>query len=434
MELFIIVGVIILAFICEYIDSSLGMGYGTILTPILIIVDFKIILVIPSVLFSQALASSSAAIFHWKYGNVDLDIKEGDVKIIFIIVALGLIGITLASLISLRMPQVYMEVYLGVILVAMGVILLRTRKFIFSLLKFSFVGVLGAFNKAFTGAGFGPVLTSGQIISGKKSRTSIGVTTVAEAPICIFSFVAFVLFNGFEDYLLLILLSIGALMATPFGPYRTTKLRETNGRIMIGILTIGLGIFILVKNLIWPDIMEIIVNPFFWAMIGMFALIGASVTLVSKQLGQYPRLNIALVALFGFCRFILVLPFVQQPRFEIEVWHLAVGAAMFLVGLVFLIPLLQINPFPVPDEPKNLVTTGFYSIVRNPIYLGEIMWSLGWAMMFGSVVGIALVPLWWGGLLFHVFLEEEDLERKLDGKYLEYKERVTGRIFPGLPI
>ena len=54
--------------------------------------------------------------------------------------------------------------------------------------------------------------------------------------------------------------------------------------------------------------------------------------------------------------------------------------------------------------------------------------------MFQSIIGVVLIPLWWGGFLFHVMLEEEDLERKLGHRYRQYKEKVRGRIFPFLPI
>jgi len=54
--------------------------------------------------------------------------------------------------------------------------------------------------------------------------------------------------------------------------------------------------------------------------------------------------------------------------------------------------------------------------------------------MFRSSIGVALVPLWWAGLLVHIMIEEESLERELGRPYLEYKRRVRGRMLPGLPI
>ncbi|UCE36545.1 MAG: TSUP family transporter [Thermoplasmata archaeon] len=434
MEPSILISIVALAFVCEYLDSSLGMGYGTILTPILIIFGYEPILVITSILFSQALASFSAAIFHQKYKNINLFKKEDDTRITFFIVGIGIPAIILAVLISFELSVTLLEIYISLVVIAMGIILLSKKLFIFSWRKLSIIGIFSVFNKALTGIGFGPVFTSGQIISGKKPRSSIGITTVTEAPICLCAFLAYFLLNRSVDSTLLILLSIGALLATPFGPYITTELKNMTGRIIVGILTVTLGLFIIVKILIWPYVTTLVTEPFFWAFISLFAFIGSSTTLCSKRLGKFVRFNIAMVAIFALGRFILVLPFCQQPRFEMGGWHYVVGGIIFVIGLIFLIPLFYINPFPAPDEKTKLVTTGFYGIIRNPIYLGEILWSLGWAIMLRSVIGVALVPFWWGGLLFHVILEEEDLERKLDQKYLKYKTRVRGRIFPGLPI
>ena len=79
-------------------------------------------------------------------------------------------------------------------------------------------------------------------------------------------------------------------------------------------------------------------NPFFWAVVGMFALIGSSVTLVSKNLRKHQVLNIGFVVMFILARFMLPLPFPcsEQPRFEWGVWNTLVGVPVLLVGLVFL--------------------------------------------------------------------------------------------------
>ena len=46
------------AVICELIDAALGMLYGTILSPVLIIAGFNPILVVPAILFSGASVST----------------------------------------------------------------------------------------------------------------------------------------------------------------------------------------------------------------------------------------------------------------------------------------------------------------------------------------------------------------------------------------
>ena len=144
--------------------------------------------------------------------------------------------------------------------------------------------------------------------------------------------------------------------------------------------------------------------------------------------------GVVVVTIFDLGRVVLVLPYCPQPRFEMGEWHWAVGGVIFAAGLVFCIPALGIRPFTAPDEKVELQTSGFYALVRNPIYLGEVLWCLGFAVMFRSIIGVTLVPLWWVGLLFLVQLEEQGLERELGQPYLDYKARVRGRIIPGLPI
>lgn len=186
--------------------------------------------------------------------------------------------------------------------------------------------------------------------------------------------------------------------------------------------------------IICPYICKFMIDPFFWAFISMFALIGSSITLCCKYMKKYPFLNMVFVAMFAVGRFILVLPSLPQPRFDIYHINWIVGGFIFMVGLIFLIPILQINPFPSSRDRIILNTTGFYGITRNPIYLGEILWTLGWSVIFGSIIGAILVPLWWAGLLLNIVLEEEELERNIGQSYMKYKERVEGRIIPGLPI
>lgn len=175
-------------------------------------------------------------------------------------------------------------------------------------------------------------------------------------------------------------------------------------------------------------------DPFFWALVSMFALVGGGVVLSHKKTGKHQLFGIIVVFLFVLGRGILVLPGCPQPRFESGGWHWFVGGIIFIGGLVFSIPVFFIKPLTPPNEQMMLVTTGFYRIVRNPIYLGEVLWCLGWAIMFRSIIGVALVPLWWLALLLHTLVEEEMLKRALGQPYINYAKKVRGRIIPGLPI
>jgi len=66
-----------IALICEYIDSALGGGYGTILVPVMMIafnIDKKFL--IPAVLVSETVTGLGSALLHHYVGNANFNIRK----------------------------------------------------------------------------------------------------------------------------------------------------------------------------------------------------------------------------------------------------------------------------------------------------------------------------------------------------------------------
>ena len=59
-------------------------------------------------------------------------------------------------------------------------------------------------------------------------------------------------------------------------------------------------------------------NPFFWAFISMFALLGACSVVGSRKIGRQPALGWIIVTVLFLGRFILALPSIDQPRFYLN--------------------------------------------------------------------------------------------------------------------
>jgi protein-S-isoprenylcysteine O-methyltransferase Ste14 len=180
--------------------------------------------------------------------------------------------------------------------------------------------------------------------------------------------------------------------------------------------------------------MFILTNLFFWAFIGMFGLLVGIAFVSGIRLGQNAFFGLITIMISDLSRIILALPFCPQPRFEVGIWNWIIGGIFLAIALVFGVPALSIDWHTAPDNKMLLKTNGIYSIVRNPIYLTDILFTLGFAVMFRSIIGIALVPIWWAAYLAIVLVEETSLERALGQRYLDYKQQVKGRIIPGLPI
>ena len=79
----------------------------------------------------------------------------------------------------------------------------------------------------------------------------------------------------------------------------------------------------------------------------------------------------------------------------------------------------------------RLVTDGLYRFVRNPSYLGLLVGSLGWALAFRSLVGVALTALLVPPLIARIRAEETLLAETFGDEYAAYRAR-SWRLVPGL--
>jgi protein-S-isoprenylcysteine O-methyltransferase Ste14 len=79
----------------------------------------------------------------------------------------------------------------------------------------------------------------------------------------------------------------------------------------------------------------------------------------------------------------------------------------------------------------ELVTDGPYRYVRHPSYLGMLLGLAGWALVFRSAVGLAVLTLGLPLVVRRIQDEEALLASHFGERYAEYRRR-TWRLVPGL--
>ena len=79
----------------------------------------------------------------------------------------------------------------------------------------------------------------------------------------------------------------------------------------------------------------------------------------------------------------------------------------------------------------TLVTTGIYSVIRHPSYLGLLVNSLGWGLAFRAGAGVLLTALIIPPLLARIHAEEKLLREQFGNEYSNYCAR-TSRLLPGV--
>jgi len=80
----------------------------------------------------------------------------------------------------------------------------------------------------------------------------------------------------------------------------------------------------------------------------------------------------------------------------------------------------------------RLQTTGLYSVIRHPSYLGLLVSSLGWALAFRSGMGVALVACLIPPLLARIKAEENLLSSQFGADYEAFRAQTPARLIPGV--
>lgn len=121
---------------------------------------------------------------------------------------------------------------------------------------------------------------------------------------------------------------------------------------------------------------------------------------------------------------------IDPPFFGLEPLR-AVGIAMIAAGLVPLVDSFRRFAVeglgtPAPILPtQQLIVTGFYRHVRNPMYVGVVSTILGQVLLFANAALIAYAAVVWLG--FQVFItayEEPTLARQFGASYNEFCKHV----------
>ncbi len=269
--------VLLLSFTFEFVDSSLGMGYGTSLTPLLLALGFEPADIVPAILISELLTGILASFFHHRQGNANLapdtsglympdalrkiHTKDGlfkaftrtpqDLRVGIVLAIASVLGAVIAVVASVSLPAQTVKIYIGVMVTIIGLVILLKRKksFAFSWKKISFLGGIAAFNKGISGGGYGPVVTSGQLLSGVETRSAIAITSFAEMTACATGVITYLVMGKELITPILPFLVGGAVISAPLSALFVARVNTSKMTVLVGFLTLILGVYTLFKAL-----------------------------------------------------------------------------------------------------------------------------------------------------------------------------------------
>jgi hypothetical protein len=245
-------------------DATAGMGFGTAITPLLLLIGFDPKQIVPVVMIQQGVAGLIGTFLHAEYQNVEWKFKpmSETIKLWLYIAIPGIAAVTFSvtSVYAIfKFAKVWINLYVCALLLGMGLISLyqglSTRERQYRPKMMMFWAFLAGFNKGVGGGGYGPVVTIGGLMSGVPAKSMMAVTAISEGTVSTYSIIVWLLMlsGGIViDYLLLPSMMIATILSAVVAPWATRVFPEKIWQFVVPAYSLILAFYSTYKA--WPDI------------------------------------------------------------------------------------------------------------------------------------------------------------------------------------
>jgi uncharacterized membrane protein YfcA len=224
-------------FIAQMIDGALGMAYGVTATTFLLSVGITPAAASASVHASEVFTSGVSGYMHLKFGNVNS-------KLFKTLVIPGVIGAILGAYVisSLEDYSGYIKPIVSVYTLFLGAIIIRKaiikRQEKRQLKRVGWLALFGGYLDSIGGGGWGPIVSSTLIASGRHPKYTIGSVNLTEFFVSLASSLTFFAVIGLGYLHVIIGLILGGVIAAPIAARLANKLPVKSMMILVGIVII----------------------------------------------------------------------------------------------------------------------------------------------------------------------------------------------------
>ena len=209
-------------------------------------------------------------------------------------------------------------------------------------------------------------------------------------------------------------------------------------KFILGFMVVGLLIFLPANTLnYWNGwlLMGLLFVPMFCAgvilMIKNPKLLERRLRLSEKEKGQ--KQIVALSGLMFLLGFIVAGLNYKFNWIVFPEYVVIVSSCVFLLAYILYAEVLRENQYLSRtieiQENQKVIESGLYGIVRHPMYAVTILLFLSMPLILGSIQAFIIFLLYPIFISKRIKLEDELLERELNG-YTEYKKKVKYKLIP----
>lgn len=239
MEFTTIIVCTLIGFISQYLDASLGMGYGTFTAPLLLLLGIPPMHAVPAILLSKVVLGLLSGGAHKMAGNVQP-------KIFLSLVLTGIPGTAIGVAVSVIAPQKESTALIGLIMMMVGFLTLfyairGVRMGSYSQNKIRGSGFLAGFTNGISGGGYGAISATGLILGGVDPSPAVGSTLLSEAVVALSGILLYGSLCREVKWIITLSLLVGGIIATPLGILATRKMSSRKLGATIGFAVLLLG-------------------------------------------------------------------------------------------------------------------------------------------------------------------------------------------------
>ena len=233
----------------EVVAGSMGMGYGVICATVLLMMNVDPRAISGSIHASETITSAAGSISHFKLKNMDKELIKR-------LLLPAILGTIIGALLLLYLGDEgnrwakFTKPFIAIYTIILGVKILYNGfrgKVENKEVKTIPLGLFAGFVDAFTGGGWGPLVTSSFIKNGHTPRYVIGVSTFTNFVITVVSTLIFITVPEAINWRIALGLIIGGVLTAPVSALVTSKLHTRKIFFIIGALIIVMGLTTIYK-------------------------------------------------------------------------------------------------------------------------------------------------------------------------------------------
>lgn len=244
---------LLIGFTAQMIDGALGMAYGVSVTTFLMSLGLPFItpaVASASMHASEIFTTGSSSLVYMRYRNINKKMFKALVWPGVVGAVFGVVTVTFISKEYFSVIKPIVAVYtlvLGILIISRTFRIPKKTKKIKQIGPIAFTG---GFLDSVGGGGWGPIVTSSLLASGRHLRYAVGSAHLAKFFVALTSTITFFIFIGLDHWQVIFGLVLGGMVAAPMSIYFSTKIAIKKGLIMVGSLIILISLKTIIQSIL----------------------------------------------------------------------------------------------------------------------------------------------------------------------------------------